>query len=85
MHDIKVRFNEEYVKVNKQKRLDADRILDLNTRIEETLRDLAKLGATPTFDERFQAPYPEDMASILKVTDEEVQLQRFVSEEDKAR
>lgn len=44
----KVAFNKEFDKLARQKRSDADKVADLNSRMEETARDLAKLGVQPS-------------------------------------
>ncbi len=45
IRDLKASFNTDFERLAAQKRSDCDRIADLNARLEDTLKDLRKLGA----------------------------------------
>lgn len=49
-------------------------IHDLNSRLEEVCRELAKMGGThpPLTELHLPVPWPEDMGAVLGVKDEEV-------------
>lgn len=77
LHDVKASFNAEFDAVVKLKRSEADRILDLNARIDETLKDLVKIGGQTSEVEKFTAPFPEDIKHVLEVKDSEVAVDKF--------
>lgn len=79
VHEVQAAFNAELDTVMKLKQSEADRILDLNARIDETLKDLIKIGGSATDVERFIAPFPENMKHILEVKDSEIAVEKFAS------
>lgn len=81
---IKTAFNAEFDAVVKLKKAEADKVHDLNARLDETHRDLVKLGAPLPNEDRFVPPFPEDMAHVLKVKDEEVKVDRVLTEAERA-
>jgi len=85
VHKLKQQYNVEFAAMVKQKRADADKIMDLNVRIDETVRDLQKLGASVQVDERFVPPFPEDMSAVMKVQDSEVHVDKVLTGTDAAR
>ncbi|KAG2490334.1 hypothetical protein HYH03_011283 [Edaphochlamys debaryana] len=94
IRDLKASFNADFARVAAAKKADCDRVADLNARLDETLKDLAKLAAAPSpglLDERFvlaaQDTRDDLAATVLAVRDEEVAAtaQRYVSPEERSR
>ncbi|GFR52048.1 hypothetical protein Agub_g14567 [Astrephomene gubernaculifera] len=92
IRDLKAAFNVDFNRVAAQKRADCDRIADLNARLDDTLKDLRKLGAAPPpglLEERYQLGVQDTrdniQAAVLTVRDEEVAAERYVSPEERAR
>ncbi|KAG2447457.1 hypothetical protein HYH02_007780 [Chlamydomonas schloesseri] len=93
MRDVQAAFNTEFNKVAAAKKADCDRIADLNARLDDTLKDLRKLGAGPPaglLDERFSLNAQQDtrdnlVATVLTVRDDEVSAERYVSPAERAK
>ncbi|KAG1655669.1 hypothetical protein FOA52_011797 [Chlamydomonas sp. UWO 241] len=83
---VRARFNQSFDALVTAKRNETDKIHDLNARLDETARDLTKLGYgdMPGCTERFSVPMPEDMHSMFKVTDDEVKVERMARAGDGA-
>ncbi|GLC44558.1 hypothetical protein PLESTM_001613000 [Pleodorina starrii] len=92
IRDLKAAFNADFNRLAAQKRADCDRIADLNARMDETLKDLRKMGAVPPpalLEERYQLGSQDTrdniQATVLTVRDEEVGVDRYVTPEERAR
>lgn len=93
MRDVQAGFNTDFNKVAAAKKADCDRIADLNARLDDTLKDLRKLGAGPPaglLDERFSLSAQQDTrdniaATVLMVREEEVGAERYVSPAERAK
>ncbi|EFJ46137.1 flagellar associated protein, partial [Volvox carteri f. nagariensis] len=76
IRNLKVTFNTDFNRVAAQKRSDCDRIADLNARMDETVKDLRKMGA---------GGFGRVRATVLSVRDEEVGVERYITPEERAR
>ncbi|GAX77753.1 hypothetical protein CEUSTIGMA_g5196.t1 [Chlamydomonas eustigma] len=83
--ELKRQFNKDFEAVVKLKKIETDKILDFNGKMDETARDLLQLGAPPPSDERFIPTFPEDMKHVLTVRDEEVEAQRVMSDAERVK
>eukprot|EP00798_Chlamydomonas_sp_ICE-L_P009992 gene9993-7873_t len=81
VYNIKKEFNESFKIVTKMKVTEAERLMDINQRIDETVSDLRKLGVDVLQEERVEAQFPENMNNVLTVLDAEVKIDRTAADD----